>query len=273
MIDNIFYWNVRWLGRSRKRLKLLVNKSKVALIAITEPFVREQHMVNLANFLNLHFFQSNEIEGGKLWIFWKEQDAFEVLSYTSQSILGWYVSDNQRILVTFVYAKCTYVERRELWQALTERHTEDYPWVVMGDFNAIRSDSERIGGSPRPLISMSEFNECLNSCGLLEATSNGHTMSLCNGHVGTSRSWANLDRVIFNICFANRFTTAKVELLDRKSSDHCPLLLFLETPFSAYGPAPFRFMNMWGSHENFLPCVKEAWNQQDSAHGLLKLSI
>lgn len=51
------------------------------------------------------------------------------------------------------------------------------------------------------------------------------------------------------------------------------MLLYLETPFSSYGLAPFRFINMWCSHDNFLPCVKEAWNQLDSAHGLLKLAI
>lgn len=50
----------------------------------------------------------------------------------------------------------------------------------MGNFNAIRIDSKRIGGYPRPLISMLEFNDCLDN----DLQSSGHTLSWCNGHFG-----------------------------------------------------------------------------------------
>lgn len=44
-------------------------------------------------------------------------------------------------------------------------------------------------------------------------------------------------------------------------------------PLSSYVPLPFLFLNMWCSHELFMSCVKDAWNKQDSASGLLKLSL
>lgn len=55
---------------------------------------------------------------------------------------------------------------------------------------------ERSGGNPRPLISKSKFNDCLNLCGLFDLFGGGRTMLWCNGLEGRSRSWAKLDRVI-----------------------------------------------------------------------------
>lgn len=48
----------------------------------------------------------------------------------------------------------------------------------MGDFNAIHKDSKWIGGHPRPLISTTEFNACLDVCGLVEMQNNGRSYKL-----------------------------------------------------------------------------------------------
>ncbi|KAK1575277.1 hypothetical protein Q3G72_004017 [Acer saccharum] len=188
-------------------------------------------------------------------------------------ITGWLVLANKRMLLTFVYAKCTYTERRALWADLDRSQMNDCPWMVLGDFHAIRMDSERIGGHPRPLISMSEFNECLDMCGLLDLPSSGQTMSWCNGHEGVARSWAKLDRVVINNVFSSQYSMAHLTYLNRKTSDHCPMIVNLERPSLSYGPVPFRFQNMWCLHENFLSCVQDAWHRTDLGSGMLKLAI
>ncbi|KAF5477362.1 hypothetical protein F2P56_004011 [Juglans regia] len=99
----------------------------------------------------------------------------------------------------------------------------DHPWLVLGDFNVIRRDSERVGGNPRPLISMLEFNNYIDHCGLLETSSSGQNMSWCNGHRRVSRSWAKLDRVLMNNVFASLFPSVHFNYLSHKSSDHCPM--------------------------------------------------
>ncbi|XP_040986544.1 uncharacterized protein LOC121234610 [Juglans microcarpa x Juglans regia] len=149
----------------------------------------------------------------------------------------------------------------------------DQPWLVLGDFNVIRRDSESVGGNPRPLISMLEFNDCIDHCGLLETSSSGQNMSWCNGHGGASRSWAKLDRVLMNNAFASLFPSVHFNYLSRKSYDHCMMVVFSDHLATSYGLSPFRFLNMWCLHDGFLMCVKEAWNKQDVASGLLKLSI
>ncbi|KAK3188489.1 hypothetical protein Dsin_028050 [Dipteronia sinensis] len=51
------------------------------------------------------------------------------------------------------------------------------------------------------------------------------------------------------------------------------MVVYTDTPFSLYSPCPFRFLNIWHSHDLFLSCVKDACIRNDSVSGLLKLAI
>lgn len=55
---------------------MLINKKGVNLLAITEPFIGADCMASLGSYLNFNNFSSNEEQGGKLWIFWKEATVF-----------------------------------------------------------------------------------------------------------------------------------------------------------------------------------------------------
>ena len=50
-----------------------------------------------------------------------------------------------------------------------------------------------------------------------------------------------------------------VKHLARINSDHCPLLLLLDSPPFRDGVRPFRFQPIWLSHEEFPSVVREAW--------------
>ncbi|KAF5458524.1 hypothetical protein F2P56_022547 [Juglans regia] len=175
-------------------------------------------------------------------------------------------------MVTFVYAKCTQLESRGLWEEHGNIQVNESPWLVVGDINAIRSDSERLGGNPRSLLAMSEFNGCVDICGLVEMRSQSRIISWCNGHEGSSRSWARLYRALVNINFSNTFGLTFMEYLTRKSSDHCPMMVHLSLPRSSYGPSPFHFQNMWCLHESFSKFVEDVWVQPECSHGLLRLA-
>lgn len=69
-------------------------------------------MAAMDHFLSLNNFFTNEIVRGKLWIFWKDQDNFQMMSCIDQTITGWLIKNKQRLLITFIYAKCTYIERQ-----------------------------------------------------------------------------------------------------------------------------------------------------------------
>ncbi|KAK1564579.1 hypothetical protein Q3G72_006194 [Acer saccharum] len=129
----------------------------------------------------------------------------EVVGSSNQCLTVLLSADGGSLLATFVYAKCSQLERRVLWEQLHGISAFNMPWVVLCDFNTIRYDTERVGGRPRNSSSMAEFNECISRCGLLDLRFQGRQLSWCNGHQGLARSWAKLDRVLINNEFAVKY--------------------------------------------------------------------
>lgn len=61
------------------------------------------------------------------------------------------------------------------------------------------------------------------------------------------------------MAFLNLFGDAWLVYMSRKSSDHFPMMISLVRERRVV-VRPFGFQRMWGSHENFLPLVKEVWS-------------
>ncbi|CAI9755487.1 unnamed protein product [Fraxinus pennsylvanica] len=268
-------WNVRGVGTSQGRIGKLVKKHNVTILGIAEPFHREDKMKVLAQKIKLPNFISNEKEGGKLWVFWSEDYKVDWVHFSNQALHGVFRKGEYKMLVSFIYAKCNALDRRTLWQELERIRMIGFPWVVSGDFNIIRNDTERIGGCPRPLQAMEDFNDCIDRCGLLELSVMGQKLSWCNGHEGLTRSWARLDRTLVSDEVFRDFPDAGMKYLSGMSSDHRPMIIHLQKQFISYGPSPFRFQRMWCEHELFLPCVEAAWKSHDRSlvlGGLEKLA-
>lgn len=54
-----------------------------------------------------------------------------------------------------------------------------------------------------------------------------------------------------------QFPDLKLWALDRSMSDHCPI--FLETERIDWGPKPFRSLDAWFTHPDFINFVKKEW--------------
>ncbi|KAI9184691.1 hypothetical protein LWI28_000006 [Acer negundo] len=141
--------------------------------------------------------------------FWKDDIELKVVGTSNQCLTVLLSADSGSLLATFVYAKCSHFERRVLWEQLHGISDFNVPWVVLGDFNTIHFDSEKVGGRPHNSLSMAEFNECTSRCGLLDVRFEGRQLSWCNSHQGLTRSWAKLDRVLINNDFIVKYGDAK----------------------------------------------------------------
>ncbi|KAF5468656.1 hypothetical protein F2P56_012795 [Juglans regia] len=188
----------------------------------------------------------------KLWVFWDAEIQVDVLGVSNQQIS---LLLNSSVVVSFVYAKCRYLERRNLWAELLQFCSLSLPWIVIGDFNVIREDGERRGGCPRLPCAMEEFCNFIDAGGLMEIPSSGNKLSWCNGQSGMARSWARLDRALCNVRCLELFPSVSLKYLARHSSDHTPMLLGLADPVLRYGPSSFKFQQMWTLHEDFWRCV------------------
>ncbi|KAH0721346.1 hypothetical protein KY290_006336 [Solanum tuberosum] len=73
-------------------------------------------------------------------------DANIILDTMQQITIKFKIRDNF-FLITAVYARCTALERLELWEELEDLAGREHcPWVVGGDFNVILSEEEKLGG-------------------------------------------------------------------------------------------------------------------------------
>ncbi|KAJ0866424.1 putative RNA-directed DNA polymerase [Helianthus annuus] len=113
-------------------------------------------------------------------------------------------------------------------------------WVLFGDFNDVRDESERVN-SNFDRGAAEAFNEFISSAGLFEFAMSGGKFTYISGHANVK--FSKLDRFLVCESFLNRWSAAKAEVHDRGASDHCPISLNCN-PLD-YGPIPFKLFNSW----------------------------
>ncbi|XP_041020463.1 uncharacterized protein LOC121262113 [Juglans microcarpa x Juglans regia] len=172
----------------------------ISILATSEPLQAIEKIQKWALRIGYHKFASNMEVGGKIWLCWKEEIDKDLVAVTNKSFTRLFSLNGEAIMASFIYAKCSMIEHCELWDHLSSMTWTGIPCVVMGDFNIIHVDSERRGGNPRPCLAMSEFNDCIDNCGLIE----WNLAVKCGG--------------------------AEARLLNRSTSEHSPIFLRL-TPY------------------------------------------
>lgn len=66
--------------------------------------------------------------------------------------------------LTGVYAYNERVDKIDLWRDLITcaSYVGDQPWIILGDFNVVRWQSEKLDGNIVDRIEMDEFNKCID---------------------------------------------------------------------------------------------------------------
>ncbi|KAK1286723.1 hypothetical protein QJS10_CPB20g00770 [Acorus calamus] len=164
---------------------------------------------------------------------------------------------------TYVYASNSYSERIALWSTLVSISTaiSGSSWCVGGDFNEVRTGSEKVGGRPIHFRRVRKFNNCLLSCSLEDIKSMGHTLSWSN--LQENRIACRLDRILANPQFFAEFPHALLPYLPHGPSDNA-LLKLKARPLIPTEP-PFRYFEMWEEHSQFSYVVEAAWKQSFDA--------
>ncbi|XP_016173884.1 uncharacterized protein LOC107616439 [Arachis ipaensis] len=83
------------------------------------------------------------------------------------------------------------------------------------------------------------------------------------------QSCSRIDRVLVNIEWAEEFPDLRLKGGPRGLSDHC--LLIVEATRVREGPQPFRSLDAWFTHEDFLRMVKNEWRGLGDAQFMSKL--
>ncbi|KAK6160616.1 hypothetical protein DH2020_003997 [Rehmannia glutinosa] len=268
MSAQILIWNVRGIHNnpSINHVKFLCHEHHISILALLEPMTTPD-FTTFCKKLGFHHGVANT--SNKIWVLWKNsifgsllKDCGSVIDMTFSSPL-FHCPFND----SFVYAKSTRMERRDLWDDLRES-SADYinnPWVIGGDFNCFLHPEERVGSSTNRFSDMAEFGQMVSDCGINDA-----------GFEGAMHIWSRnglqerLDRIFVNSKWTDLFPKFNVKHLARIKSDHAPLLLTAHLSVKK-PPYAFRYFKMWTRHHSFTDTVAEVWKHPTGFHGMLNL--
>lgn len=264
---NTMIWNIRGIAGKVGlcRLKRFVKLYRLKIVDILEPMVTHASIAYYAYMLGLINYHFNVSE--KIWVFWDESIRASIFRDHAQCLSMSFKLLNLscEIGCSFIYAKTTRTERYPLWDELRSVFSlANSPWLVGGDFNIVKSASEKLRGARASFNAMEDFANCLLDCGLLDIPFLGSQFTWTNGII-----FQRLHRILVNPMWCEFFDKSLVTHLAKDGSDHCPLL-FNGSKTEISSPSSFRFLNMWTSHHNFMHIVKTSWNLPLDAIGITR---
>ncbi|GJV31429.1 RNA-directed DNA polymerase, eukaryota [Tanacetum coccineum] len=171
-------------------------------------------------------------------------------------IRGIWVPSGKNLLIISVYAPQELSEKKMLWDYLSLAISN---WkgevVVMGDFNEVRTNSERFG-SVFNVQGAAAFNMFISNAGLEEVPLGRCSFTWCHK---SATKMSKLDRFLVSDCIMSSCPNILALTLDRYLSDHRPILL-REINYD-YGPIPFHLFHYWFEMEGFDKLIEDTWNK------------
>ncbi|GLU23527.1 hypothetical protein SLE2022_395250 [Rubroshorea leprosula] len=202
------------------------------------------------------------------WLFWRSSlVSLEVLHNSSQFIHCSISQQQANYLVTFVYVQPHVAMEDLFWSELgiLAQNIEE-SWVVMGDFNDILTIDEASPRAMRGFVRAQRFRDRIGSCGLHSIEPLGCKFTWIRKQNGRVFLRERLDRPLFNFMALKSLPNAKVINLPRLYSDHHPILLCFDAPYTAGKlTKPVHFKVAWLTHETFSTVFIEAWMSQNSS--------
>ncbi|KAJ8422223.1 hypothetical protein Cgig2_027508 [Carnegiea gigantea] len=153
----------------------------------------------------------------------------------------------------FLFGK-TFGQFPNLWRVLG----------VLGDFNSVLHQGDRIGGVEVNDGETKDFVECMQHCTLQEFNYEGPFFTWTNKII-----WSKIDRALHNELWYEAFAYTHVQLKAQGLSDHTPVILsFPHLPKPKY---TFLFCDMWAKDLEFRDIVKARLAQPHRGSQLKKL--
>jgi hypothetical protein len=135
------------------------------------------------------------------------------------------------------------------------------PWIVVGDFNEIVDNSEKVGGDSRPEQQMEGFRGAIRDFNLGDLGYKGSKFMSCNKREQGIFVKERLDRGLASPEWCSLFPNAGIEVEATFCSDHLPLWLRFDycyrTPHKL-----FRYEACWNATDDCEELIRQAWARE-----------
>ncbi|XP_071694370.1 uncharacterized protein [Rutidosis leptorrhynchoides] len=196
------------------------------------------------------FIQKPKVgKSGDMFLIWDANvftvdQAVEEIFGSSQAVRCKWKGYDTDTIITNVYGPHNDEGKKELWDSLEILMSyKDAGWVICGDFNEVRIESERLNSlfiERRAAM----FNNFIEKMQLVEIPLLGKNFTRFSDD-GVKLS--KLDRFLVSEDFLDSWGDMSAIALDRGTSDHCPILM--RNKNLDFGPKPFRIFDAWFENE------------------------
>ncbi|KAL0444800.1 UNVERIFIED_CONTAM: hypothetical protein Slati_2202700 [Sesamum latifolium] len=132
------------------------------------------------------------------------------------------------------------------------------PWLILGDFNGVKSPLEKQLGATPNWYELKDFADCFLSLGLHDAPTTVYSYTWYSNS-DSNPIWYKLHLVLLD----NEWFEAGLHCNAHFNLPGCLFdhslgivsILNLPTP----KPKPFRFFNMWADHSDFIATIENGW--------------
>ncbi|GJT12682.1 RNA-directed DNA polymerase, eukaryota [Tanacetum coccineum] len=190
-----------------------------------------------------------------------------IISDNFVALYGTWIPSKSNLLIISVYAPQSITDKRSLWSYITSLITRwNGECMVMGDFNEVRIEGERMG-SIFNAKGANEFNNFISNSGLVEIQLEGYAFTWSHP---SAAKMSKLDRFLVTEGLLSLFPHISALCLDRHLSDHRPILL--REVLSDYGATPFRLYHSWLNLQGFAQMVTNTRNSivLDDRNGMIR---
>jgi ribonuclease HI len=262
----ILSWNCRGLSRASaiRSLRGKIRTHSPDVLFLSETKLQPSHASVILNSLGFFMMSHAPPSGSKggLLLAWRHGVDLACVSSSVNTITAWCYSDppNNPWLLTCIYGPPVQKDKSLFWDSLLDDY-KDYcgPWMCIGDFNMIISQSEKYGGRPFACSSNDAFHSFLDSFGMIDLGFSGNPYTWSNKRRDHHLIKERLDRGVANSLWVHLFPHFSVQHLPAQSSDHNPILLDT-APTDLTLPRPFRFEEFWTFDPSCGSTILSAWN-------------